>query len=108
MFQWLAYLKYGRDHVEAIEGLEYLAQPIQRSREVRHDFFDDWCRDREKKHHLEMELQNAERILDYEKRLAALQKTTAGQRTKVQQTGVNTDRLRRLEYHLAGVCRCLD
>ena len=52
---------YGpEDSVDVIEGLEYLAQPIQRPREVRHDFFDNWCRDREKKHYLEMELQNTE------------------------------------------------
>jgi integrase len=42
------------DDIEAIEGLEYLSQPIQQSREAQHDFFEDWCRDREKKHRLEM------------------------------------------------------
>jgi hypothetical protein len=96
MFQWLAYLRYGRGHLDVIEGLEYLAQPIQPPREVRHEFLDDWCRDRGKKHHLEMELQNAEWILDYEKRLAKLQKKTAAQRSKAEHAGVNTERLRRL------------
>jgi hypothetical protein len=93
---------------DAIEGLEYLSQPIQRSREVRRDFLDDWCRDREKRHRLEMELQNAEWILEYERRLAALQKKTAAQRSKAAQAGVNTERLRRLEHHLAGLRRSLD
>jgi hypothetical protein len=108
MFQWLAYLRYGRGEVDVIEGLEYLAQPIQQSREVRRDFFDDWCRDREKKHHLEMELQNAEWVLDYERRLISLQKKTAAQRSRAEQAGTNTDRLRKLEHHLAGLRRSLD
>jgi hypothetical protein len=91
-----------------VQRERYLAQPVQRPCEVRHDFFDDWYRDREKKHRLEMELQNAEWILDYEKRLASLQKKTAAQRSKAEQTGINTDRLQRLEHHLAGLRRSLD
>jgi hypothetical protein len=75
---------------------------------VRHDFFDDWCRDREKKHRLEMELQNAEWILEYEKRLARLQAKTAAQQSKAEQAGINTERLRRLEHRIAGVRRSLD
>jgi hypothetical protein len=57
---------------------------------------------------LELELEDAQWILDYEKRLAALQKKTAAQRSRAQQAGTNTDRLRRLEHHLAGVRRSLD
>jgi hypothetical protein len=92
---------------DVIEGLEYLAQPIQQPREVHHDFFGDSHRDREKKHRLEMELQNAEWILEHEKRLAKLQKRTARQRSRAEQIGVNTDRLRRLEHHLDGLRRNL-
>jgi hypothetical protein len=55
-----------------------------------------------------MEIQNAEWILAYEKRLAKLQKKTAAQRLKAEQAGINPDRLRRLEHHLAGLRRSLD
>jgi hypothetical protein len=61
-----------------------------------------------KKDRLEQELEDAEWILEYERRLAALQKKTAAQRSKVGQAGTNTERLRKLEHHLAGLRRSLD
>jgi hypothetical protein len=61
-----------------------------------------------KKARLEQELKDAEWILDYEKRLINLQKRTATQRSRAEQVGTNTDRLRRLEHHLAGLRRSLD
>jgi hypothetical protein len=60
-----------------------------------------------KKERLNQELANAEWVLEYEKRLINLQKKTATQRSQAQQLGTNTDRLRRLEHHLAGLRRNL-
>jgi hypothetical protein len=57
---------------------------------------------------LAQRLDDAEWILDYEKRLAKLQKKTAAQRLKAGQAGINTDRLRKLEHHLAALRRSLD
>jgi hypothetical protein len=61
-----------------------------------------------KKERLEQELKDAEWILEYEKRLLSLQKKTTTQRSRAEQSGNNTDRLRRLEHHLAGLRRSLD
>jgi hypothetical protein len=90
-----------------IEGLEYLSQPIQLPREVA-SLTDDLLRDCQKKERLLEELRNAEWILNYEKRLAALQKKTAAQRSKAAQAGTNAEQLRRLEHHLAELRRSLD
>lgn len=60
-----------------------------------------------KKARLEQELKDADWILEYEKRLINLQKKTAAQRSRAEQVGANTDRLRRLEHHLAGLRRNL-
>jgi hypothetical protein len=67
------------------------------------DFVDSWLLDFKKKERLSQELTNAEWILNYEKRLTKLQKKTAAHRSKAEQVGTNTDRLRRLEHHLAGL-----
>jgi hypothetical protein len=67
-----------------------------------------WRESTEKRKLLEQKLDDAEWILEYEKRLAKLQKKTAAQRSKAEQTGINTERLRRLEHHLAGLRRSLD
>jgi hypothetical protein len=61
-----------------------------------------------KKNRLEQELRDAEWILNYEKRLAALQKKTAAQRSNAEQAGTNTERVRKLEHHLVGVRCSLD
>ena len=61
-----------------------------------------------KRARLNQELEDTEWILNYEKRLAALQKKTVAQRSQVEQLGTNTDRLRKLERHLAGLRRSLD
>jgi Flp pilus assembly protein TadB len=61
-----------------------------------------------KKDRLEQELEDAEWILAHEKRLAILQKKTARQRSQSEQVGANTERLRKLEHHLAGLRRSLD
>jgi hypothetical protein len=42
------------------------------------------------------------------KGVPALPKKTAAQRSKVGQAGTNTERLRKLEHHLAGLRRSLD
>ena len=60
-----------------------------------------------KKERLEQELKDAEWILEYEKRLISLQKKTTAQRSRAEQGGTNTGRLRRLEHHLAGLRRNL-
>jgi hypothetical protein len=52
---------------------------------------------------LRQELDDAEWILAHEKRLITLQKETEAQRSQAEQSGANTDRLRRLEHHLAGL-----
>jgi hypothetical protein len=44
-------------------------------------------------------------ILDYEKRLEKLQAKATAQRSKAGQAGANTERLRKLEHHLAGLRR---
>jgi len=59
------------------------------------------------KAHLEQELEDAEWILDYEKRLAKLQNKTARQRSQAEQSGADTERLRKLEHHLTGLRRTL-
>jgi hypothetical protein len=56
-----------------------------------------------KKARLRQELDDAEWILAHEKRLITLQKETEAQRSQAEQSGANTDRLRRLEHHLAGL-----
>jgi hypothetical protein len=61
-----------------------------------------------KKQYLEQQLSDAEWILAHEKRLISLQKKTTAQRSRAEQLGANTDRLRRLEHHLAGLRRSLD
>jgi hypothetical protein len=71
------------------------------------DFADSWLQDFQKKGRLNRELANAEWILAYEKRLIGLQKKTAAQRSRAEQAGANTERLRRLEHHLAGLRRNL-
>jgi hypothetical protein len=71
------------------------------------DFPDSWLQDLKKKERLNQELANAEWILKYEKRLITLQKKTAAQRSRAEQRGTNTERLRRLEHHLAGLRRNL-
>jgi hypothetical protein len=68
---------------------------------------DTYWRDRNKQDRLERELDNAEWILDYEKRLINLQKKTAAQRSDTEQAGINTERLRKLEHHLTGLRRNL-
>jgi hypothetical protein len=55
----------------------------------------------------EQQLEDAEWILEYEKRLIGLQKKTAAQRSLAEQAGANTERLRRLEHQLAGLRRNL-
>lgn len=81
-------------------------------RDERHEAEDRQRHEKEirkvKKDRLEQELKDAEWILDYEKRLLSLQKKTATQRSRAEQVGTNTDRLRRLEHHLAGLRRSLD
>jgi hypothetical protein len=72
------------------------------------DFFDSRLQDFAKRERLNRELENAEWILDFEKRRARLQKKTAAQRSEAEHLGLNTDRLRKLEHHLAGLRRSLD
>jgi hypothetical protein len=67
-----------------------------------------WRESDEKRTLLAQQLDDAEWILNYEKRLVALQKKTATQRSKATRAGINTDRLRKLEHHLAGLRRSLD
>jgi hypothetical protein len=69
------------------------------------DFADSWLQDFQKKERLNRELANAEWILAYEKRLIKLRKKAAAQRSRAEQAGVNTERLRKLEHHLAGLRR---
>ena len=71
------------------------------------DFANSWLQDFTKKERLLQELRNAEWILEYEKRLISLQKKTAAQHSRAEQVGANTERLRRLEHHLAGLRRNL-
>jgi hypothetical protein len=72
------------------------------------DFVDSWFQDLKKKERLSQELANAEWILRYDKRLAKLQKKTAAHRSKAAQAGITTERVRKLEHHLAGLRRTLD
>jgi hypothetical protein len=79
-------------------------------RAFRHEpdnFVDSWLLDFKKKERLSQELTNAEWILNYEKRLARLQKQTARQRSRAKQRGVDIERLQKLEHHLAGRRRSL-
>jgi hypothetical protein len=69
---------------------------------------DPWLEDYKRKEQLNRELENAEWILNYAKRLAKLQKKTAAQRSKAEHAGINTDRLQKVERHLAGLRRSLD
>jgi hypothetical protein len=121
MFQWLTKQLWHNDFLEIVERhnamdkqrhekeararLEY--ERLERER-VRTSPF--WARreSERKRDLLELELDDAEWILNYEKRLAQLQKKIAAQRSKAAQTGINTDRLRKLEHHLAGVRHSLD
>jgi hypothetical protein len=72
------------------------------------DNIDSYFQDRNRKDRLDREIENAEWILKYEKRLVKLQKKTAAQRSKAEHLGINPERLRRLEHHLAEVRRSLD
>lgn len=63
---------------------------------------------RNKRRLLEQQLRDAEWTLDYEKRLISLQTKTKAQRSRAEQLGANTERLRRLEHHLAGLRRNLN
>lgn len=71
------------------------------------DFADSWLQDFQKKERLNRELANAEWILAYEKRLTKLQAKTKAQRSRAEQLGANTERLRRLEHHLSALRRNL-
>jgi hypothetical protein len=68
---------------------------------------DPWLEDYKKKEQLNRELENAEWILEYEKRLINLQKKTAAHQSKAEHAGINTERLRKLEHHLEGLRRNL-
>jgi hypothetical protein len=127
MFRWLTQLVWHDDFIgEIISGSGYVekhaamdkqrreseARRLEHQRRVREEVLSDpfWARreSRRKRELLELELEDAEWILNYEKRLAALQKETAAQRSKGEQSGINTERLRKLEHHLAGLRRSLD
>lgn len=71
------------------------------------DNVESYFQDCDRKDLLERELENAEWILEYEKRLAKLQNRTARQRSQAEQVGANPDRLRKLEHHLEGLRRNL-
>jgi hypothetical protein len=61
----------------------------------------------QKKERLNRELANAEWILAYEKHLTKLQTKTKAQRSRAEQLGANTERLRKLEHHLSELRRSL-
>jgi hypothetical protein len=125
MFRWLIQLVWHNDFVgEIISGSGYVekhaAMDKQRCEEEARGRLEEqrldrervlsnlfWARreSRRKRELLELELEDAQWILDYEKRLAALQNETAAQ---AEQGVVNTDHLRKLEHHLAGLRRTLD
>jgi hypothetical protein len=71
------------------------------------DFANSWLQDFTTKERLNQELANAVWILAYEKRLTKLQKKAAAHRSEAEQLRTNTERLRRLEHHLAGLRRNL-
>jgi hypothetical protein len=108
MFRWLNRLVYGGSNTECFEELvpeddgvtgylDSISPSYKASRESQ-----------DKRDLLAQQLDDAEWILNYKKRLAALQKETATQRSEATQAGANTDRLRKLEHHLAGLRRSLD
>jgi hypothetical protein len=112
MFQWFT----GLVRPYSVDDLMEEIVPGHRDRmahedERRHEEYKRWHEMEVRtlrKAHLEQELQDAKWILRYEKRLAKLQKKTRAQRSKAGQAGINTDRLRKLEHHLAGLRRSLD
>jgi hypothetical protein len=113
MFRWLT--KLVSPHYDVDEFIEAfapghrhsLARLDQRRKEEEKQRHEEEVRAL-KKERLEQELEDAEWILEYEKRLINLQKKTATQRSKAAQAGINADRLQRLEHHLAGLRRSLD
>jgi hypothetical protein len=129
MFQWLTRLVWHDDFLrEIIPGLTRREEQYHEEKKRRHEKEGRARLDREryvrerarsdpfwarmeswrKRELLELELKDAEWILEYEKRLISLHKKVAAQRSRAEQTGTNTDRLRRLEHDLAGVRRSLD
>lgn len=57
------------------------------------------------KERLNQELANVEWILGYEKYLTKLQQQISVQRSQAEELGANTECLRKLEHHLAELCR---
>jgi hypothetical protein len=108
MFQWLNHLVYGRGNAECFEELFLEDDGVTSYLDSISPTYKAWRESTEKRKLLEQTLDDAEWILEYEKRLAKLQKKTAAQRSKAAQAGINTDRLQRLEHHLAGFRRSLD
>ena len=108
MFQWLNHLVYGRGNAECFEALFLEDDGVTSYLDSISPTYKAWRESTEKRKLLEQTLDDAEWILEYEKRLAKLQKKTTAQRSKAAQAGINTDRLRRLEHHLAGLRRSLD
>jgi hypothetical protein len=109
MFQWLTELVRPYSVDDLIEEIapghrDRMAREDERRQERNKRWHEMEVRALQKAH-LEQELEEAEWILDYEKRLAKLQKKTRAQRSKAEQAGSNTDRLRKLEHHLAGLRR---
>lgn len=80
---------------------------FEREREVRDPY---WARreSERKRQLLELQLKDAEWILAHEKRLAELPNKTTRQRSRAKQLGADTERLRKLEHHLAGLRSSLD
>ena len=111
MFQWLTNQIRPFTTRELIEEL-VPGHGARRARRLEHtDARDKQWHEQQaralKRDRLEQELEDAEWILEYEKRLINLQKKTATQRSRAEQVGPNTDHLRRLEHHLAGLRRNL-
>jgi DNA/RNA-binding domain of Phe-tRNA-synthetase-like protein len=111
MFQWLR--KQVRPYTvnDLIEELvpghrASMAREDQRRHEMDKQWHEQEVR-MLKKARLEQELEDAEWILAYERRLTKLQTKTKEQRSRAEQLGANTDRLRRLEHHLSGLRRNL-
>jgi hypothetical protein len=108
MFRWLNHLVYGRGNAECFEELFAEDDGVTSYLDSISPTYKAWQESQEKRDLLAQKLDDAEWVLEYEKRLAKLRKKTAAQRSKGEQSGIDTDRLRRLEHHLAGLRRSLD
>jgi hypothetical protein len=103
------------EHTDAMEKQrreEQEARKLEQQRYERERALKDpfWTRreSERKRELLDLQLEDAEWILEYEKRLAELQKKTARQRSRAKQVRADTERLQKLEHHLAGLRRSLD